>query len=111
MGIGIIAAVESKWKYLSCSSYEIAHVEIRFSLFDSYAVVNPFIAWRNIKLKGKAEQERAYSIGNTGSDKHALNTSKNGQNFAVVIIKKVYLKKRAASVANIGNDWKYLVLR
>ena len=60
MDIGIIAAVESKREYLLCSSYEIIHVEIGFSLFESYTVVNPFIAWRNFKLKGKAEQERAY---------------------------------------------------
>ena len=60
MDIGIIAAVESKREYLLCSSYETVHVEIGFSLFDSYAVVNPFIAWRNFKLKGKTEQERAY---------------------------------------------------
>ena len=38
----------------------IVQVEIGFSLFDSYAVVNPFIAWRNFKLKGKPEKERAY---------------------------------------------------
>ena len=36
------------------------HVEIGFSLFDSYAVVNPFIAWRNFKLKGRPGKERAY---------------------------------------------------
>ena len=68
-----------------------------FSLFDSYAVVNPFIAWRNFKLKGKPEKERA--IGNTGSVKHAWTSSKNGQNFAVVIIKKLYLTKTS------GFDW------
>ena len=49
MDIGIIAAVESKREYLLCSCYDILHVEIGFSLFDSYAVVNPFIAWRNFK--------------------------------------------------------------
>ena len=36
------------------------HVEIGFSLFDSYAVVNAFIAWRNFKLKCRPEKERAY---------------------------------------------------
>ena len=36
-------------------------VEIGFSLFDSYAVVNPFIAWRNFKLKGRPEKERAWN--------------------------------------------------
>ena len=60
MGIGITAPVENKWEYLVWSGYEIVHVEIGFSLFDSYAVVNPFIAWRNFKLKGKPEKERAY---------------------------------------------------
>ena len=60
MGIGITAPVENKWEYLLWSGYEIVHVEIGFSLFDSYAVVNPFIAWRNFKLKGKPEKERAY---------------------------------------------------
>ena len=36
------------------------HVEIGFSLFVSYAVVNAFIAWKNFKLKGRPEKERAY---------------------------------------------------
>ena len=38
----------------------VVHFEIGFSLFDSYAVVSPFIAWRNFKLKGRPEKERAY---------------------------------------------------
>ena len=70
MGIGITTPVESKWTFLLCSSYETVHVEIGFSLFDSYAVVNPFIAWRNFKLK--ARQSRSVYIWTTGSDKHAL---------------------------------------
>ena len=65
MGIGTTARVESKCGYLSlhcdyCVVTFSVHVEIGFSLFDSYAVVNAFIAWRNFKLKGRPEKERAY---------------------------------------------------
>ena len=64
-GIGITAHVESKCEYLSlhCDFSDVTfsvHVEIGFSLFDSYAVVNAFIAWKNFKLKGRPEKERAY---------------------------------------------------
>ena len=65
MGIGTTARVESKCVYLSlhcdyCVVTFSVHVEIGFSLFDSYAVVNAFIAWRNFKLKGRPEKERSY---------------------------------------------------
>ena len=63
--MGITAHVESKCEYLSlhcdyCDVTFSVHVEIGFSLFDSYAVVNAFIAWKNFKLKGRPEKERAY---------------------------------------------------
>ena len=73
------------------------HLEIGFSLFDSCAVVNPFIAWRNFKLKGRPEKERAY--GNYSIRKARLDIIKNGPNFAVVIIKKLRLVKTS------GFDW------
>ena len=60
MGIGITAPSEKNESTYCDLVHEIIHVEIGFSLFDSYAVVNPFIAWRNFKLKGKPEKERAY---------------------------------------------------
>ena len=65
MGIGTTARVESKCGYLSlhcdyCDVTFSVHVEIGFSLFDSYAVVNAFIAWKNFKFKGRPEEERAY---------------------------------------------------
>ena len=34
--------------------------EIGFSLFDSFAIVNPYIAWRNHILKDKPENERKW---------------------------------------------------
>ena len=65
MGIGITARVEDKCGYISllcdyCVVTFSVHVEIGFSLYDSYAVVNAFIAWRNFKLKCRPEKERAY---------------------------------------------------
>ena len=65
MGIGITARVEDKCGYISllcdyCVVTFSVHVEIGFSLFDLYAVVNAFIACRNFKLKGRPEKERAY---------------------------------------------------
>ena len=42
----------------------------------------------------KASQKKSAHIENTGSDKHAWTGSKNGPNFAVVIIKRLYLTKR-----------------
>ena len=62
MGIGTIARVESKFGYLAlhcdyCVVTFSVHVEIGFSLFDSYAVLNAFIAWRNFNLKGGPEKE------------------------------------------------------
>ena len=65
MGIGTTARVENQCVYLSlqcdyCVVTFSVHVEIGFSLFDSYAVINAFIAWRNFKLKGRPEKERAY---------------------------------------------------
>ena len=35
-------------------------IEIGFALFDSYVVVNSFIAWRNHILSGRPTKERAY---------------------------------------------------
>ena len=35
-------------------------VEIGFALFDSFALVNPFIAWRNQVLKDRSEKERSW---------------------------------------------------
>ena len=35
-------------------------VEIGFALFDSFALVNPFIAWRNQVLKDRPEKERSW---------------------------------------------------
>ena len=75
----------------------VVHFEIGFSLFDSYAVVNPFIAWRNFKLKGRPEGSA--NIENPVFGKHDWTLSKNGPNFAVVIIKKLYLIKTN------GFDW------
>ena len=65
VAIGITARVENKCGYLSllcdyCVVTFSVHFKIRFSLFDSYAVVNVFIAWRNFKLKGRPEKEQAY---------------------------------------------------
>jgi len=34
--------------------------EIGFALFDSFAIVNAYIAWKNHILKGKPEKHRAY---------------------------------------------------
>ena len=34
--------------------------EVAFSLFDSFALVNPFIAWRNQVLKDRPEKERSW---------------------------------------------------
>ena len=65
----LTTAYESKGRSLSqhlslhcdyCDVTFSVHVEIGFSLFDSYAVVNAFIAWKNFKLKGRPEKERAY---------------------------------------------------
>ena len=58
MGVGITARVEDKCGYISllcdyCVVTFSVHVEIGFSLFDLYAVVNVFIACRNFKLKGR----------------------------------------------------------
>ena len=65
LSYGPTARVENKCGYLSlhcdyCIVTFSVHVEIEFSLFDSYAVVNSFIAWKNFKLKGRPEKERAY---------------------------------------------------
>ena len=65
MGIGITAHDESKCEYLPlhCDYFDVTFTvctEIGFSLFDSYAVVNAYIAWKNFKLKGLSEKERAY---------------------------------------------------
>ena len=65
MGIGITARVEDKCGYISllcdyCVVTFSVHVEIGFSLYESYAVVNAFIPCRNFKLKGRPEKERAY---------------------------------------------------
>ena len=35
-------------------------VEIGFALFDSFALVNPFIAWRKQVLKDRPEKERSW---------------------------------------------------
>ena len=45
--------------------YLVVLFEIGFSLFDSFAIVNPFIAWRNHILKDQPEKDRKlqkYSI-------------------------------------------------
>ena len=75
----------------------LAEVRHGFSFFKSCVVVNPFIDWRNFKLKGRAEKERAY--GNHSIRKARLDIIKNGPNFAVVIIKKLRLVKTS------GFDW------
>ena len=62
MDTGTIAHGENKWGYTQFKFvthlYSIA--EIGFSLFDSFVVVNSFIAWRNHVLKGRPEKERAW---------------------------------------------------
>ena len=59
--IGIIEPEGSKWEY-QCVKFVIwiTFFEIGFALFDSFAIVNSYIAWKNHILKGKPEKHRAY---------------------------------------------------
>ena len=44
----------------SSFSYVFYLVEIGFALFDSFGIVNSYIAWKNHILKGKPAKERKY---------------------------------------------------
>ena len=66
-------------------------IEIGFSLFDTYAVVNAYIAWKNFKLKRRPEKERAYK--NKEFDKHGSTLCRSGANGVVAIISQQKLTK------------------
>ena len=97
MGIGITAPVESKWEYLLCSSYKLYKLRLVSPFSTRMPLWTPSLLGET--SNSKASQKRSVHIGNTGSVKHAWTSSKNGQNFAVVIIKKLYLTKTS------GFDW------
>ena len=97
MGIGITARVENKWEYLLCSSYELYKLRLASPFSTRMPLWTPSLLGET--SNSKANQKRSVHIGNTGSVKHAWTSSKNGQNFAVVIIKKLYLTKTS------GFDW------
>ena len=59
--IGIIEPGENKWEYQFVKLFiSITFFEIGFALFDSFAIVNSYIAWKNHILKGKPKKHRAY---------------------------------------------------
>ena len=66
MGAGITELVENKCGYNFKQWYWIElYLEIGFSLFDSYVIVNAYIAWKNHILKGKPKAHhvrRKYQI-------------------------------------------------
>ena len=66
--IGIIEPEGSKWEY-QCVKFVlwITFFEIWFALFDSFAIVNSYIAWKNHILKGKPKKHRAYKKYRAGS--------------------------------------------
>ena len=66
--IGIIEPEGSKWEY-QCVKFVIwiTFFEIGFALFDSFAIVNSYIAWKNHILKGKPKKHRAYKKYRAGS--------------------------------------------
>ena len=97
MGIGITARVENKWEYLLCSSYELYKLRLVSPFSTRMPLWTPSLLGET--SNSKANQKRSVHIGNTGSVKHAWTSSKNGQNFAVVIIKTLYLTKTS------GFDW------
>ncbi len=62
-GTGITERVGNRCGYFgsSCLLHWVdLSLEIGFSLFDSFVVVNSFIAWRNHILKGKPEKQRTW---------------------------------------------------
>ena len=66
--IGIIEPEGSKWEY-QCVKFVvwITFFEIGFALFDSFAIVNSYIAWKNHILKGRPKKHRAYKKYRAGN--------------------------------------------
>ena len=66
--IGIIEPEGNKWEY-QCVKFVIwiTFFQIGFALFDSFAIVNSYIAWKNHILKGKPKKHRAYKKYRAGS--------------------------------------------
>ena len=62
MDTGIIEHAGNKWGYqiFNFTPYVLYLGEIGFALFDSFGIVNSYIAWKNHILKGKPTKERKY---------------------------------------------------